>query len=96
MMTWRRVGYVVVVIAALAFAVVPILWMVSTSLKTNREITQDGTLVPDSFTFANYVSLFDGREFGSYLTNSVVVTSASVAIACSSRSRAVARSVISS
>ena len=55
--------------------------MASTSLKSNREITQDGTLVPHSFTFANYTSLFNGREFGSYLTNSVAVTAASVAIA---------------
>ena len=53
----------------------------STSLKSNREITQDGTLVPHSFTFANYASLFNGREFGSYLTNSIVVTAVSVAIA---------------
>ena len=78
---WRRIGYVVVVVAAVAFAVVPLLWMVSTSLKSNREITQDGTLVPHSFTFANYASLFNGREFGSYLTNSIVVTAVSVAIA---------------
>ena len=49
---WRRIGYVVVV-AAVVFAVVPLLWMASTSLKSNREITQDGTLVPHSFTFAN-------------------------------------------
>jgi multiple sugar transport system permease protein len=78
---WRRIGYVVVVVAAVAFAVVPLLWMASTSLKSNREITQDGTLVPDSFTFANYASLFNGREFGAYLTNSIVVTAVSVAIA---------------
>jgi multiple sugar transport system permease protein len=80
-MTWKRTGYVVAVAAAIAFAVVPLLWMASTSLKSNREITQDGTLVPHSFTFANYVSLFDGRAFGSYLTNSVVVTAASVGVA---------------
>ena len=78
---WRRVGYVAVVAVAVAFAVVPLLWMVSTSLKSNREITQDGTLIPDSFTFANYASLFNGREFGAYLTNSIVVTAVSVAIA---------------
>jgi len=78
---WRRGGFVVVVAAAVAFAVVPVLWMVSTSLKSNREITQDGTLLPHSFTFANYASLFNGREFGAYLTNSVVVTAVSVAVA---------------
>jgi multiple sugar transport system permease protein len=69
------------VVAAVVFAVVPLLWMVSTSLKSNREITQDGTFVPHVLTFANYVSLFSGRAFGSYLTNSVVVTTVSVGLA---------------
>jgi multiple sugar transport system permease protein len=78
---WRRIAFVAAVTAAVVFAVVPLLWMVATSLKSNREITQDGTLVPHSFTVANYVSLFSGRAFGSYLTNSVVVTTLSVGLA---------------
>src|SRR6185437_528066 len=47
----------------------------------NREITQDATLLPHALTTANYGSLFSGREFGAYLTNSVIVTALSVAIA---------------
>jgi multiple sugar transport system permease protein len=78
---WGRTGFVAAVTVALLFAIVPLLWMASTSFKTNREITQDGTLVPHSFTLGNYSSLFKGREFGSYLTNSVVVTVVSVAVA---------------
>jgi len=66
---------------ALAFAVVPLLWMVLTSVKTNREITQDTSLIPQSLTTANYVSLFSGREFGAYMTNSIIVTFVSVAVA---------------
>ncbi|HEX2809781.1 MAG TPA: carbohydrate ABC transporter permease [Kineosporiaceae bacterium] len=77
----RRVAYLVGVAVAVLFAVIPILWMVATSVKTNREITQDGTLLPHSFTLANYVSLFSGRSFGSYLTNSVIVTVFSVGLA---------------
>ena len=76
-----RTGFLTGVIVAIVIAVVPLLWMVSTSLKTNREITQDGTLLPHSFTFQNYATLFNGRSFGSYLTNSVVVTAVSVGIA---------------
>lgn len=78
---WRRVGRALAITAALAFAVIPLLWMLSTSVKTNREITQDGTLAPHSFTFANYTGLFSGRSFGSYLTNSVLVTTISVGVA---------------
>ena len=68
-------------LAATVFAVIPLLWMVLTSLKSNREITQDSSLFPEVLTLENYVSLFSGREFGAYLTNSIIVTAASVAIA---------------
>ncbi len=77
----RRAGFMSAVVVAIMVAVIPLLWMLSTSVKTNREITQDGTLLPHSFTWDNYSSLFNGRSFGSYLTNSVVVTFASVGIA---------------
>jgi multiple sugar transport system permease protein len=83
-MTRNRAGAVAWLIAALtaiAFAITPILWMILTSLKTNREITQETSLVPQALTTANYVSLFSGREFGAYLANSIIVTAASVAIA---------------
>jgi multiple sugar transport system permease protein len=83
-MTRARFGalaWVAATLAAMAFAVIPLAWMLLTSLKTNREITQDTSLVPEALTSANYVSLFSGREFGAYLTNSIVVTAASVAIA---------------
>jgi multiple sugar transport system permease protein len=66
---------------AIAFAIAPLVWMGLTSLKTNREITQDASLVPEALTTGNYVSLFSGREFGAYLLNSVIVTTVSVAIA---------------
>ena len=77
----NRVLWAVTALAAMAFAVTPLVWMVLTSLKTNREITQDTSLIPEALTSGNYVSLFNGREFGSYLTNSIVVTALSVAIA---------------
>jgi multiple sugar transport system permease protein len=75
------VAWAIGALAAIAFAVVPLLWMILTSVKTNREITQDTSLIPQSLTTANYVSLFSGREFGAYLTNSIIVTFVSVAIA---------------
>jgi multiple sugar transport system permease protein len=75
------IAWAIGALTAIAFAITPILWMLLTSLKTNREITQETSLVPQALTTANYISLFSGREFGSYLTNSVIVTFASVAIA---------------
>jgi multiple sugar transport system permease protein len=77
----KRVGFLAAVVVIVVGTVTPLFWMITTSLKSNREITQDGTLLPNSLTLANYVSLFDGRAFGSYLTNSIVITTISVAIA---------------
>ena len=70
------------VLVALAgvVALAPLVWMAETSLKSNREITQDGTLYPHGPTLANYRSLFSGRSFGSYLTNSIGITALSVLI----------------
>jgi multiple sugar transport system permease protein len=77
----RAAGWVAATVTAIAFAITPLIWMLLTSLKSNREITQETSLVPQALTTENYISLFSGREFGSYLTNSVLVTAASVAIA---------------
>ena len=76
-----EMAWVIAVLSAVLWALAPIVWMVLTSLKSNREITQETSLVPQALTTANYVSLFSGREFGAYLTNSVIVTVLSVAIA---------------
>jgi multiple sugar transport system permease protein len=76
-----RIAWAVAAVAAVAFAITPLVWMILTSVKSNREITQDGTLLPSAVTIGNYVSLFSGREFTSYLTNSIIVTTLSVAIA---------------
>ena len=76
-----RIAWSAAALAALVFAVTPLVWMVLTSVKSNREITQDASLLPEALTLANYVSLFAGREFGAYLTNSIIVTTLSVAVA---------------
>ena len=65
----------------LAVVLLPIYWMVATSLKTNREIRQDATLYPHAPTFDSYVLLFKDKGFSNFLTNSIVVTAASVVIA---------------
>ena len=77
----NRFAWGVGALTALLFAVTPLVWMLLTSVKSNREITQETSLIPQSLTTANYVSLFSGREFSAYLTNSVIVTALSVAIA---------------
>jgi len=65
----------------LVIVLLPIYWMMAASLKSNKEITQDATLYPHVPSFENYARLFTQKEFGAYLTNSIVVTSLSVLIA---------------
>lgn len=65
----------------IVIALLPIYWMAAASLKSNKEITQDATLYPHSPTLDNYRHLFTEKQFGAFLTNSIVVTSVSVLIA---------------
>jgi multiple sugar transport system permease protein len=75
----KRLRYPALVLAAFV-ALAPLVWMLETSLKPNREITQDGTLYPHSATLENYRNLFSQHDFGSYLTNSIGITAFSVLI----------------
>ena len=68
-------------VVILAIVLLPIYWMVAASFKSNPEITQDATLYPHVWTFDNYVRLFSEKEFGNYLTNSLVATVVSVLLA---------------
>ncbi len=76
-----RIAWGITTLGAIVFAVTPLVWMVLTSVKSNREITQDASLLPEALTLANYVSLFAGRQFGAYLANSIIVTTLSVTVA---------------
>ena len=73
----RGVGVAVI----LAIVLLPIYWMVAASFKSNKEITQDGTLYPHAPTLENYLHLFSQKDFGSFLLNSLAVTVISVALA---------------
>jgi multiple sugar transport system permease protein len=67
--------------SVLTGVLLPIYWMAATSLKSNKEITQDATLYPHDPSFDNFARLFAAKQFGDYLLNSIVVTVASVALA---------------
>jgi multiple sugar transport system permease protein len=76
----KRLFLALALALAVLVALVPLYWMVQTSFKPNREITQQGTFYPHTATLDNYERLFENRNFGSYLRNSVVVTGSSVAL----------------
>ena len=79
-MKLEKLRYVLVAII-LAVVLLPLYWLIATSLKSNKEITQDGTLYPHAPTFENYLNLFSQKQFANYLINSLVITSVSVFLA---------------
>lgn len=66
----RAAGWVVVDTLVLVYALLPVLWILSLSLKPTAMV-KDGKLIPSSVTFDNYRGIFRGNLFSSALVNSV-------------------------
>ena len=70
-MTVRRASvWVVIDTLVLSYALFPVLWILSLSLKPTSTV-KDGKLIPTSVTFDNYRGIFRGNFFSSALINSV-------------------------
>jgi trehalose/maltose transport system permease protein len=66
----RRVtAWVVIDTVVLLYALFPVLWILSLSLKPTSTV-KDGKLIPSSVTFDNYRGIFRGNFFSSALINS--------------------------
>ena len=66
----RAAGWAVVDILVIIYALFPVLWILSLSLKPTSTV-KDGKLIPSSVTFANYRGIFHGNAFSSALINSI-------------------------
>jgi len=66
----RRAAWLIIDLAVVAYALVPVLWILSLSLKPTSTV-KDGKLIPSSVTLDNYRGIFAGDVFGSALVNSV-------------------------
>jgi N,N'-diacetylchitobiose transport system permease protein len=72
-----RTAGALVVLAVFAF---PVYWMVTTSLRRQRDVrTTDVDVLPTSLTLHNYRSVFEREFFGDALRNSLLVTLLTVA-----------------
>ncbi|SDH09421.1 carbohydrate ABC transporter permease [Nonomuraea jiangxiensis] len=76
----RRTGAYLLLIVATAVFVLPFLWMVTTSLKSDAEnLAFPPQFLPDSFHFENYAKGWSGNlPFNSFLLNSVLITALSM------------------
>jgi multiple sugar transport system permease protein/raffinose/stachyose/melibiose transport system permease protein len=61
-------------IAVALSCVFPLLWMVSSSLKTQETVFKDMSLVPKEFHFQNYILALQEGGFGRYFLNSILYT----------------------
>jgi multiple sugar transport system permease protein len=66
----RTAGWLIVDALVLLYALVPVLWILSLSLKPTSTV-KDGKLIPSDVTFDNYRGIFRGNYFSSALVNSV-------------------------
>ena len=66
----RTAVWVIIDALVLVYALVPVLWILSLSLKPTSTV-KDGKLIPSSLTFDNYRGIFRGNFFSSALVNSV-------------------------
>ena len=67
----------------IAFALLPIYWMVNMSFKTNQEILSSFTLLPQHFTLDNYRTIFTDRSWYSGYINSLIYVAINTVISVS-------------
>lgn len=52
----------------------PFIWMILSSLKTDREVLQiPPTIIPENPTFQHFIDLFVSMNFGTYLINTLII-----------------------
>lgn len=73
-------GQSVALIVAVLFEVVPLLWILSLSLKSASSLT-DGRFIPRDVTFSNYTAIFGQSIFTRPLVNSILIAVISTVIA---------------
>jgi multiple sugar transport system permease protein len=76
----NRVFWAVGAVVVVLYALIPVAWIVSLSLKEPADLT-DGKFFPRSVSLENYRSIFDSSQFTSALRNSIGIALLSTLIA---------------
>jgi ABC-type glycerol-3-phosphate transport system permease component len=77
----RRAVLVIGLTFFVIWTVVPLYWIIATSVKTNAEIYSEASLIPRVFTSIHYEQLLTKTPFLTYFKNSVIVASVTTVIA---------------
>jgi multiple sugar transport system permease protein len=59
----------------------PLLWIVTTSVKTNKELYQESTIFPRTFTWQHFDQIFNQTRFLTYFKNSLMVSTLTMVLA---------------
>jgi len=62
------------IIVLLGWTLFPIYWMISLSIRVDKELISSLSLIPKSFTLEHFVSIFERNDFSVAVTNSLQVT----------------------
>lgn len=64
----------VLLLAGSAVVLLPLVWMVSTALKSDAEVMVNSSFIPREWRFDNFVKAWTSAPFETYLKNSVFIT----------------------
>jgi glycerol transport system permease protein len=70
----------ILLIIYLVLLIIPIYWMINTSLKPDNEIIKNMTLVPQDFTLQNYKEIFTSSLWRSSFLNSIIYVCMNVVV----------------
>jgi multiple sugar transport system permease protein len=76
----RVTRWTILNVIVVAYALIPVLWILSLSFKTKDTLT-DGSFIPKSWTFQNYVDIFQTTDFLRALLNSIGIAVIATVIA---------------
>ncbi|GAA3847027.1 MULTISPECIES: carbohydrate ABC transporter permease [Amycolatopsis] len=71
--TGRKTKWTLIDIVVVVYALVPVLWILSLSLKT-KDTIDDGKFIPRSWTLQNYADIFQTLDFVRALINSIGIS----------------------
>lgn len=64
----------IIIISFVFYAIIPFLWLVLASLKTNAELLDDPFKLPKVFQFKNYTEAIEAAGLGRLIVNSLVIS----------------------
>ena len=76
----KRILKIVLIVFLLVWTLFPIYWMLSLSIRSGSELTGALSLFPHSFSLEHFQDLFENKNFGTSIKNSLIVTLVSLSL----------------